>query len=74
MTAIKPTESELRNLIDADAYNTVLNEINAKYTEMDKYIGNLSSDIMSIRDFENDMLADKARGYDVGTSLDTLGF
>ena len=41
---------------------------------MDKYIGNLSSDIMSIRDFENDMLADKARGYDVGTSLDTLGF
>ena len=40
---------------------------------MDKYIGNLASDILSIRDFEKDMLADKARGYDVGT-LDTLGF
>ena len=74
MTAIRPTESDLRDKIDADAYNTTLNEINAKYTEMDKYIGNLASDILSIKDFEKDMLADKERGYDVGTSLDTLGF
>ena len=41
---------------------------------MDKYISNLASDILSIKDFEAEMLADKARGYDVGTSLDTLGF
>ena len=41
---------------------------------MDKYIGNLESDIMSVKDFEADVEADKARGYDVGTSLDTLGF
>ena len=41
---------------------------------MDKFIGNLQSDILSIRDFEKDMLADQARGYDVGTSLDTLAF
>ena len=74
MTAIRPTESELRDKIDADGYNEVLNVINSKYTEMDKYIGNLASDIMSIRDFEKEMLADKERGYDVGTSLDTLGF
>ncbi len=74
MTAIRPTESDLRDKIDADAYNTTLNDINAKYTEMDKYIGNLASDILSIKDFEKDMLADKERGYDVGTSLDTLGF
>jgi hypothetical protein len=74
MTAIKPTESQLRDLIDADAYNNTLNEINSKYTEMDKFIGNLQSDILSIRDFEKDMLSDQARGYDVGTSLDTLGF
>ena len=74
MTAIKPTESDLRDKIDSDAYNATLNEVNAKYTEMDKYIGNLASDILSIKDFEIDMLADKARGYDVGTSLDTLGF
>ena len=74
MTAIKPTESELRDKIDADTYNTTLNEINAKYTEMDKYISNLQSDILSIKDFEAEMLADKERGYDVGTSLDTLGF
>ena len=74
MTAIKPSESALRDKIDADSYNNILNEINAKYTEMDKFIGNLQSDILSIKDFEKDMLADKARGYDVGTSLDTLGF
>ena len=74
MTAIKPSESQLRDLIDSDSYNATLNEINAQYTEMDKFIGNLSSDILSIQDFENEMLADKDRGYDVGTSLDTLGF
>ena len=74
MTAIRPSESELRDKIDADAYNTTLNEINAKYTEMDKFISNLQSDILSIKEFETEMLADKARGYDVGTSLDTLGF
>lgn len=74
MTAIRPSESTLRDMIDSDSYNNTLNEINAQYTEMDKFIGNLSSDILSIKDFEKDMLADKARGYDVGTSLDTLGF
>ena len=74
MTAIRPSESDLRDKIDADAYNTTLNEINAKYTEMDKFISNLQSDILSIKEFETEMLADKARGYDVGTSLDTLGF
>lgn len=74
MTAIRPSESDLRDKIDADTYNSTLNEINAKYTEMDKYISNLQSDILSIKDFEAEMIADKARGYDVGTSLDTLGF
>ena len=74
MTAIRPSESALRDKIDADSYNATLNVINGKYTEMDKYIGNLAGDILSIKDFEKDMLADKERGYDVGTSLDTLGF
>jgi len=74
MTAIRPTDSALRDLIKSDDYNATLNEINAKYAEMDKYIGNLESDIDSIHDFEKEMLADKERGYDVGTSLDTLGF
>ena len=41
---------------------------------MDKYIENLQSDITAVKDFEKDVLADQARGYDVGTSLDTLGF
>ena len=71
MTAIQPTDSALRDKIDSDKYNSILNEINAKYTEMDKFIGNLESDIQSVKDFEQDMLADKERGYDVGSSLDT---
>ena len=74
MTAIQPTDSVLRDKIDSDKYNSILNEINAKYTEMDKFIGNLESDIQSVKDFEQDMLADKERGYDVGSSLDTLSF
>jgi len=74
MTAIRPTDSALRDKIASDEYNEILNNTNAKYTEMDKYITNLESDILSIKDFEGEMLADKARGYDVGSSLDTLGF
>ena len=74
MTAIRPTDSALRDKIASDEYNDILNKTNAKYTEMDKYITNLESDILSIKDFEGEMLADKARGYDVGSSLDTLGF
>ena len=74
MTAIKPTDSQLREKIDSDGYNATLNVVNSKYAEMDKFIGNLESDVASIKDFEKDVLSDKARGYDVGTSLDTLGF
>ena len=74
MTAILPTNSLLRDKIQSDEYNNVLNDINAKYAEMDKFINNLESDIQSIMDFEKDMISDKERGYDVGTSLDTLGF
>ena len=74
MTAIKPTNSVLRDKIDSDGYNATLNVINSKYAEMDKFIENLQSDITAVKDFEKDVLADKARGYDVGTSLDTLEF
>ena len=74
MTAIHPSDTTLRNQIDSDSYNTTLNVINAKYAEMDKYIGNLESDILSIKDFEKEVISDQERGYDVGTSLDTLGF
>ena len=41
---------------------------------MDKYIGNLESDIASVNDFITDVKSDMEQGYDVGTSLDTLGF
>ena len=59
MTAIKPSDSALRDKIMEDDYNSVLNEINAKYTEMDKFIGNLQSDIQSIHDFEKEMFDGK---------------
>ena len=74
MTAIKPSDSALREKIKDDEYNNILNEINAKYAEMDKFIGNLQSDITSVIDFEKEVLGDQERGYDVGTSLDTLSF
>ena len=74
MTAIQPNDSTLRDKIDSDSYNETLNVINSKYAEMDKFIGNLESDILSIKDFEKEVIADQGRGYDVGTSLDTLGF
>tara|TARA_B100001027_G_C16247387_1_gene322660 strand:- start:160 stop:1017 length:858 start_codon:yes stop_codon:yes gene_type:complete len=74
MTAIQPNDSTLRNKIDSDSYNETLNIINSKYAEMDKFIGNLESDILSIKDFEKEVIGDQQRGYDVGTSLDTLGF
>ena len=74
MTAIRPTDSELRDKIEADEYNSILNEINSKYAEMDKFIGNLESDIESVSDFIKEVIGDQERGYDVGTSLDTLTF
>jgi len=74
MTAIQPSNLDLRSKIDSDKYNEILNVINSKYAEMEKFIGNLNSDIMSIKEFEKQMIIDKERGYDVGSSLDTLGF
>ena len=38
MTAIRPTDSVLRDKIDSDSYNDTLNEINAKYAEMEKIL------------------------------------
>ena len=74
MTAIKPSDNALREQIKENEYYNTLNQINEKYTEMDTFISNLESDISSIKDFENEMIADKERGYDVGTALDTLAF
>ena len=74
MTAIKPTDSSLRDKIEADKYNEILNEINSKYAEMDKFIGNLESDIVSVNDFITEVETDREQGYDIGTSLDTLNF
>jgi len=74
MTAIKPTNSALRDKIKSDSYNDTLNIISSKYAEMDTFIGNLESDIMSIKDFVKDVISDSESGYDVGSSLDTLGF
>ena len=57
ITAIKPTNSDLRDKIDADGYNSILNVINSKYAEIDKFIENLQSDITAVIDFEKDVIA-----------------
>lgn len=74
MTAIRPADSALRDKIKPDDYNQALSDISNKFQEMEKFIGNLESDIASIADFEKSVRADMERGYDVGTSLDTLTF
>ena len=55
----------LEDEIDADGYNTPL-KVNYN-AEMDKYIGNLESDIQSIKEFEASLLTDQERGCGVGT-------
>ena len=74
MTAIRPADSALRDKIKPDDYNASLSDISVKFQEMEKFIGNLESDVASIADFERSVRADMERGYDVGTSLDTLTF
>lgn len=74
MTAIRPTDSFLRDQIKQDDYNETLGVIQSKFSEMDKYINNLESDVKSIRDFETSLKEDKERGFDVGSSLETLEF
>ena len=41
---------------------------------MDGFINNLKSDINEITNVVGQLNRDKDRGYDIGTSLDTLGF
>ena len=64
MTAIRPTDSFLRDQIKQDNYNETLGVIQTKFSEMDKYINNLESDVKSIRDFETSLKEDKERGTD----------
>ena len=52
MTAIRPTDSFLRDQIKQDNYNETLELIQTKFSEMDKYINNLESDVKSIRDLK----------------------
>jgi hypothetical protein len=41
---------------------------------MDKFINNLNSDINDIGGLTDKLIRDQKRGYDIGTSLDTLNF
>lgn len=74
MTAIKPSDSFLRDQIKQDQYNETLGQIQSKFSEMEKYISNLESDVQSIKEFEKSLQEDKQRGFDVGSSLETLQF
>lgn len=74
MTAIQPSDSNLRDKIRIDFYNQMLTSINEKYTKMNGFVSNLESDIASVADFEAQTRADANQGFDVGTALETLTF
>ena len=65
---------ELNGLINSDFYREIINQISEKYSNMDTYINNLSSDISEIDSLTQKLKRDASRGYDIGTSLDTLTF
>ena len=74
MTSIKPVNNELNDLVKTVLYRTIVNQISEKYSVMDGFINNLTSDINEISNVVNQLNRDRKRGYDIGTSLDTLGF
>ena len=74
MAAIRPVDNALRDQIKEDLYRQILGEMNRTYEVMEKYINNLKSDVVSITDLVRRLEKDKTRGYDVGSSLDTLNF
>ena len=74
MTTIKPVNNELNDLVKTTLYRTIVNQISEKYNVMDGFINNLKSDINEIGNVVGQLNRDKDRGYDIGTSLDTLGF
>ena len=74
MTSIKPVNNELNDLVKTVLYRTIVNQISEKYSVMDGFINNLTSDINEISNVVNQLNRDRKRGYDIGTSLDTVGF
>ena len=74
MTTIKPVDNELNDLIKTNLYRSIVNQISEKYNVMDGFINNLNSDINEIGNVVEQLKRDTERGYDIGTSLDTLGF
>ena len=74
MTTIKPINNELNDMIKTTLYRGIVNQISEKYNVMDGFINNLTSDITEISNVVQQLNRDKGRGYDIGTSLDTLGF
>ena len=74
MTSIKPVNNELNDLVKTVLYRTIVNQISEKYSVMDGFINNLTSDINEKSNVVNQLNRDRKRGYDIGTSLDTLGF
>ena len=74
MATISPVDNELYQLVKSDVYRGTLNRISEKYATMDQFINNLTSDINEIGTLIDRLLRDQKKGYDIGTSLDTLTF
>ena len=74
MTNIAPLDNELNQLIKTNEYREILGKVSDKYSTMDEFINNLNSDINEINGLLSQLKKDAGRGYDVGSSLDTLTF
>lgn len=74
MTNISPLDNELNKLIKTNEYREILGKVSDKYSAMDEFINNLNSDINEIGGLLSQLNKDADRGYDVGSSLDTLSF
>jgi hypothetical protein len=74
MTSIQPIDNQLISLIEKEKYREILNTINDQYENMETYISNLRNDISAIDVLINSLEDKKNKGYDIGTSLETLFF
>jgi len=71
---IAPVDKKLTDLIERDLYRELLQEMSNNYETMARYISNLESDISSIETLTRDLQMQVDAGYEVGSSVETLGF
>lgn len=74
MAVIAPVSNDLMELIKGDEYRSLISQIGSQFEIMSDFIGNLDADIDEITKLDKSLKRDQERGYDVGSSLETLAF